>query len=93
MSRASSNSEGPECQTTPISELSTRSAHLSGWPEPVHDVLDHLVTRVEEADAKTTRSEICAALVLDSYRAKTAAELSEMLKRYREAKIKYTGGD
>lgn len=62
-----------------------RSATFSGWPEPVHDKLDELVAKANEADIKTNRSELAAALV--ALAAGNAQALSDAVMHYRKLSV------
>lgn len=78
---------------TELETFPKRSAHLSGWPEPVHDALDSLVYDATEAGTKTTRSELVAAVIFYAYRHKTTGEISAILEQYKDAKVVYTEPD
>ena len=73
----------------PLTDFPTRSAHLSGWPIPIHDALDAMVASTSEGDSETTRTELAAALVLDAFSNMSPTDFSLLIKRHRVTSIHY----
>jgi hypothetical protein len=59
------------------------------WPLPIDYRLDRLVEAVEEVGERTSRKELAAAIVLDA--PDSPDELSQLLRRYRMARVEDAG--
>lgn len=80
-----------DSQPTPIDKFPKRSApHLGNWPEPIHDALDALVDSVLSEPRQVTRTQLVAALILNTYKCQNGSQgIISILNAYEDAQILY----